>query len=323
MDIALVGPGSVAELHARALAEIRRDDASAPVALRAVVGADQRQTEAFARRHGAGTATTELDEVLADARVAAVVICSPSALHAEHAERCLRAGKHVLCEIPLAMSLADTDHLVALAESVDRRLMVCHTQRYWPSSKEARRRIADGEVDPTAVVGRFMFHRHSNVNWLGHRRDWTDDLLWHHACHTVDLALWLLDAEPAAVTAHVALPRGPLHIPMDLTISVRTSADQLVTSVLSYNCHQQLHDHVVVGTQDTLIITEDGLRGRHGGLSLRDADPVREQDAEFLAAVREQRDPAASARSVRPAMSVLQSAQDDAAAHRQARPERR
>ncbi len=311
MQVALIGPGSVAEAHARALARIREDDRSAPLALRAVVGADQEQTEAFARRHGAAVATTQLDEVLDDPQVAAVVVCSPSALHAEHAGRSLRAGKHVLCEIPLAMSLADTDHLIALAASMDRRLMVCHTQRYWPSSREARRRARSGALDATAVVGRFMFHRHANVDWQGHPRDWTDDLLWHHACHAVDLALWILDADGGTVTAHVAAPQGPLHIPMDLTLSLRTPANQLVTAVLSYNSHHRVHDYVVVGRQDTLVVTEHRLEGRQGPLPLPHGDPVRQQDAEFFAAVRLGREPAVSARSVRPAMRVLQAAQDD------------
>lgn len=309
MNVALVGPGSIAEDHARALHDLRTHHPD--LTLRAVMGPHREAAETFAREHKALSATTDLDELLDDPLIDAVIICAPSEQHAQQTERCLRAGKHVLCEIPLALSLAETDRLIALAEQVDRRLMVGHTQRYWPSSQEARRRAAEGELHPHALLGRHMFQRRENVNWKGRRRDWTDHLLWHHACHSVDLALWLLGAEAASVVSQVALPSEPLGIPMDLTISLRTPRDQIATLVLSYNTHLPLHDYLLIGEEDTLLLTEHELQGSQGTLALQGENrPILEQDAEFFAAVREGRDPAVSARSVRPAMAVLQAAQD-------------
>src|SRR5207245_11178902 len=132
-------------------------DARQHPALRAVMGRLPEPTEQFAREFGMILATTELDQLLADKEIEAVIVCSPTDLHADQTERALRAGKHVLCEIPLALSLAQTDRLTALADEVDRRLMVCHTQRYWASSIAARRLIADGELHAHALFGRFMF----------------------------------------------------------------------------------------------------------------------------------------------------------------------
>ena len=152
-------------------------------------------TRAFAEEFGAAMATTDLDELLADPRIEAVIVCSPTDLHAEQTERALRAGKHVLCEIPLATSLAETDRLIDLAERSGRRLMVCHTQRYAAPLIEARRMIASGEVRPRAMVSRYLLDKRENVSWTGRRRSWTDNLLWHHGCHAVDAALWLLGAE--------------------------------------------------------------------------------------------------------------------------------
>ena len=125
--------------------------------------------------------------------------------------RCLEANKHVLCEIPLATSLADAEALTALADQRERRLMVCHTQRYFPALVEAKRLVADGQLHPHAIVSRYMFFRRSNTNWVGRTRSWTDNLIWHHGCHAVDAALWLLGADSVEVVTQVALPGSNRH----------------------------------------------------------------------------------------------------------------
>jgi 2-hydroxy-4-carboxymuconate semialdehyde hemiacetal dehydrogenase len=194
--------------------------------------------------------------------------------------------------------------------------MVCHTQRYYPGLVEARRMIAAGELRPYNVVARYMFHRRQNVNWMGRRRTWTDNLIWHHGCHAVDASLWLLGATDVEAQANVALPSGPLGIPMDWSITMRTPRDQLATVSLSYNTHIPLLDYLVIGEQTTLLFDDGELRGPEGRVLVpkpRDeavADAIGRQDAEFLAAVAEGREPAISGRSVRPAMAALQVAQD-------------
>jgi 2-hydroxy-4-carboxymuconate semialdehyde hemiacetal dehydrogenase len=164
-----------------------------------------------------------------------------------------------------------------------------------------------------------MFGRRENVNWQGRQRSWTDNLLWHHGCHAVDAALWLLGCadrgEEVAVAAQVALPGGGLDIPMDLTVTMRTARDQLATVAMSYHVAFPIHDYLVIGEETTLLFADGQLR--EGDRVLIDkagddelAAPLTRQDAEFFAAVREGREPAISARSVRPAMAALQAAQD-------------
>src|SRR5262245_25482652 len=239
--------------------------------------------EQFAREHGLASATTDLDALLGDTSIDVVIVCSPSDVHAEQTEQALRAGKHVLCEIPLALSLAETDRLTALADQVDRRLMVCHAQRYWASAVEARRLIAEGELRPYALFGRFMFQRRENVNWLGRRRSWTDNLLWHHGCHAVDTALWLLGATDVEVSAQVALPSGRLGIPMDLALAMRTERDQIASVDMSYNTHIPFNDYLIVGEENTLLLTAEALRDSDRELVARptDDDPIARQDREF------------------------------------------
>jgi 2-hydroxy-4-carboxymuconate semialdehyde hemiacetal dehydrogenase len=315
MNVGLLGYGSIARSHVRAIQALQAADARQPLALRSVMGRLAEPTEQFAREFGMVRHTTDLDELLDDPELDAVIVCSPSPAHAEQTERALRAGKHVLCEIPLALSLAETDRLNALADEVDRRLMVCHTQRYYPPLIEARRMIAQGELHAHAIVSRYMFQRRANVNWMGRQRSWTDNLLWHHGCHAVDAALWLLGAEEVEVSAQLALPGGDLEIPLDLTVVMRTPRDQIATVAMSYNTHIPLQDYLVIGEETTVLYVDNELRDKERVLvparKLEGLDdPIARQDAEFFAAVRERREPAVSGRAVRPAMAALQAAQD-------------
>ena len=207
MKLALVGYGSIADYHVEALNTVGREaalaegmlDQGSAIEWQSVVGRLPEPTEEFARRHGFARATTDLDAALADPELEAVVVTSPTDLHFEQVEKCLLAGKHVLAEIPLATSLTEADRLASLARARDLRLMVCHTQRYYPGFVEARRLIAAGELHVQHVVYRYTFLRRDTVNWRGRRRSWADNLLWHHGAHAVDTALWLLGATDVEV----------------------------------------------------------------------------------------------------------------------------
>ncbi len=321
VNIATLGYGSIARSHVRAIAALAATPEWANLRFYGVMGRLPDATQAFADEFGAAVATTDLAALLADPQLDAVIVCSPSGAHAAQAEQALRAGKHVLCEIPLALSLAESDRLGALADAVDRRLMVCHTQRFYPALVEARRRVADGELHPHAIVSRYMFGRRENVNWQGRQRSWTDNLLWHHGCHAVDAALWLLGCadrdELTEVRAEVALPGGNLGIPMDLTVTMRTARDQLATVAMSYNIAFPTHDYLIIGEEATILFDNGTLRDNERTIVAKaDVDkegadaPIPRQDAEFFAAIRDRREPAISARTVRPAMAALQAAQD-------------
>ena len=317
VKIGFLGYGSIARSHARAIHALRGQGQD--LTIHSVMGRVAEETAEFAREYGATLATTDLDELLADPALDAVIVCSPSAAHAEQCKRALRAGKHVLCEIPLALTLAETDELIALADAVGRTLMVCHTQRFYPPLVEARRMIAAGELHPHAIVSRYMFGRRANVNWQGRQRSWTDNLLWHHGCHAVDAALWLLgvadSGEEVEVSAQVALPGGNLDIPMDLTVTMRTARDQIATVVMSYNINYPVHDYLVIGEETTVLYADNELRDKDRVLVARSerdelTAPQTQQAAEFFAAIREGRPASIDGRAVRPAMFALQRAQD-------------
>jgi 2-hydroxy-4-carboxymuconate semialdehyde hemiacetal dehydrogenase len=269
----------------------------------------------FAAEHGMALATTDLDALLADEEIEAVIVCSPTDRHAEQTARALRAGKHVLCEIPLATSLAGTDHLIALAEMSGMRLMVCHTQRYAAPLIAARRMIAAGDIHPRAMVSRYLLDKRENVSWTGRRRSWTDNLLWHHGCHAVDAALWLLGAEAAHVVARAAPPDPLLGIPMDLGLVLQTTGGQVVTVAMSYRAMPPVQDYLVLADETTLVYDGDALRDHErvivpgGAAQPYDTQALDRQNADFFASILTGSDPVSSARSVRPAMATLHMAQ--------------
>lgn len=313
MGFCMVGYGSIARYHMHGLLL----ESARP---HTVVGRLEAPTADFAREYGFARHTTDLDEALAAEDVDAVVVASPTDLHAEQVEKCLLAGKHVLCEVPLATSLADADRLIALADERDLRLMVSHTQRYVPAFALAHELVSTSKIRVHHIVHRSLAMRRENVNWKNRRRSWADNLLWHHACHLVDTALWILGTDDVEVDGHLGLPTKALGITMDLSISMRTRLDQLVTIVMSYNSHIVEGECVIVGEEDTLRVAK-GCLSTHDrvlyeppagkdGLLQATAD----LDREFVAAIREAREPAVSGRVVRPALAVLQRVQDQFAA---------
>ncbi len=303
MKLGLVGYGSIAEEHLVALEPLDADVAW-------LVGRNPEDTAAFAAQHGIPRWSLDLDEALSwDTE--GVIITSPSDIHAVQAEACLRAGKHALVEIPLATRLTDAERVAALADETGLRVQVAHTQRYQPALMELRRRIAEGELTPHHLVCRWFFLRRENVNWKGRLRSWTDNLLWHHACHVVDAALWLLGGEAEGVRAQFGPAHPKLGIPLDLDLQFRVDGT-LVTIAMSYNSGSPRHDYCLIGEEQTLEFRDGAL---WDGAAQLFGDPVgwnpiREQNREWLDAIQDQREPAVNCHAVMPAMRVLQAAQD-------------
>jgi len=311
MRLCFVGYGSIAEEHAKAFRELP------DVEFGWVVGRDPAATEAFARQWGFTRWTLDLDEALSS-DVHAVVITSPSDLHAAQAIRSLHAGKHVLAEIPVATSLTDAEAVAAAARTSGRRVQVAHTQRYEAPLVELRRRIAAGDLHPHHVVCRWFFLRRNNVNWKGRQRTWTDNLLWHHACHVVDAALWLLEGSQPGGGTEVRAQFGPAHpelgIPLDLDLQFRSGA-RLVTIAMSYNSPWPRHDYFVIGEEAGLEFREGKLWSNDGPVFEPEGPnrAIPNQNREWISAICEQREAAVNVEAVLPAMRVLQAAQDQLA----------
>lgn len=302
MRLAFVGYGSIAQAHARAFQQIPG------VELAWVVGRDPAGTAEFAREWGFPRWTLNLEEALG-ADVDAVVITSPSDLHAAQTLACLEAGKHVLAEIPLSTNLADTEAVVAATARTGLRVQVAHTQRYHPALLELKRRIRAGELHPHHLAMRWFFLRRSNVNSMGRRRTWTDNLLWHHGCHVVDAALWLLDGDAEDVRAQFGRPHPELGIPLDLDLHFRVR-DTLVNVAMSYNSPVPVHSYFVIGEEAALEFRDGRLLSGEQVVWEGSSDgAIPAQDREWIEAIREDREPAVSPASVLPAMRALAAAE--------------
>ncbi|OYW88394.1 MAG: oxidoreductase, partial [Sphingobium sp. 32-64-5] len=200
MKIALVGGGAFGEKHLDGLKNI---DGVEVVAL---CGRMQDSTDAMAAKYGIGFSTTDYDAVLAREDVDAVILCTPTQMHAEQAIRAMDAGKHVEVEIPLADSWADAQAVLAKQKETGLVCMVGHTRRFNPSHQWVHNKIKAGEFNIQQMDVQTYFFRRSNINAKGEPRSWTDHLLWHHAAHTVDLFAYQAGK---IVSAHAV--QGPIH----------------------------------------------------------------------------------------------------------------
>ena len=304
MKIALAGAGAFGEKHLDGLKLIDG------VEVTSLVGRRLEPTQAIAAKYGIGHATTELAETLARDDVDAVILCTPTQMHAGQAIACMDAGKHVQVEIPLADSLADAEAVLAKSVATGLTCMVGHTRRFNPSHQYLHRKFAAGEASVQQMDVQTYFFRRKNMNAKGEARSWTDHLLWHHAAHTVDLFAY--QAGPIVKANAVEGPIHPeLDIAMDMSIQLKAESGAICTLSLSFNNDGPLgtffryicdngtwlarYDDLVTGKEEPVDLT--GVAVSSNGIEL--------QDREFIAAIREGREPNSSVAQVLPCYRIL------------------
>ncbi|MFO1284498.1 MAG: Gfo/Idh/MocA family oxidoreductase [Burkholderiales bacterium] len=305
MNICLAGAGAFGVKHLEALAKI---DGVRVVSL---IGRTLDATAEVARRFGVAQVSTELGDALARSDVDAVILATPTQLHASQAVACLEAGKHVQVEIPLADSLAGAESVLAAQRRSGAVAMVGHTRRFNPSHQWVRRRILAGEFRIQQMDVQTYFFRRTNINALGQPRSWTDHLLWHHAAHTVDLFAYQTQGE--IVAAHAL--QGPIHpalgIAMDMSIQLKSSSGAICTLSLSFNNDGPLGTFFrYIGDSGTYVARYDDLAdGKDNRIDVSKVDVsmngIELQDREFVAAIREGREPNASVAQVLPCYRTL------------------
>jgi 2-hydroxy-4-carboxymuconate semialdehyde hemiacetal dehydrogenase len=306
--IGMLGHGAIGAEHARAFR-------AAGCELVIVMGPDDRAAELFASKYGFARATDRLDDVIGAGDVDAVVIASPNAAHAMQAIAALNGGKHVLCEVPLGLSLTD---VVAVQDAAAGRLvcMVCHTQRFLPPLVRLRRRIQDGQLEPLSLATTMAMYRRENVGWTGRSRTWVDNLLWHHGTHAIDTALWLLDDEPTTVQASSGRPHPQTGAPMDLSVTMTTRTGRLATLALSYNAMTPINDVLLVGESDTVRIRDWQVQSTDGDAAPEPPDgmltpAVRAQAQSFVRAINGERNAGPTIADVMPTYRTVQLVEDE------------
>jgi len=304
MRIALAGAGAFGEKHLDGLKNIDG------VEIVSIISRKAEQAAEVAAKYGAKHSGTDLAEALARDDVDAVILCTPTQMHAEQAIACMDAGKHVQVEIPVADSWADAEAVARKAKETGLVCMVGHTRRFNPSHQYIHNKIAAGELAVQQMDVQTYFFRRKNINAKGEARSWTDHLLWHHAAHTVDLFAYQAGR---IVQAHAV--QGPIHpelgIAMDMSIQLKSETGAICTLSLSFNNDGPLgtffryicdngtwiarYDDLVNGKEEPVDVS-------HVAVSM---NGIELQDREFIAAIREGREPNSSIGKVLDCYRVL------------------
>ncbi len=305
IQVALAGAGAFGIKH---LDAIKLIDGVECVSL---ISRDLDKTREVAAKYGIAHVTTDLADSLALPGLDAVILCTPTQLHAAQSLACLRAGKHVQVEIPLCDVLAEGQAVVALQRQTGLVAMCGHTRRFNPSHQWVHRKIQAGQFNIQQMDVQTYFFRRSNMNALGQPRSWTDHLLWHHAAHTVDLFRWQTGGEIVAANAI----QGPIHptlgIAMDMSIQLKASTGAICTLSLSFNNDGPLGTFFrYIGDSGTYIARYDDLfNGKDEKIDVSQVavsmNGIELQDREFFAAIREGREPNGSVAQVLPCYEVL------------------
>ena len=305
IKVALAGAGAFGIKH---LDAIKLIDGVEVVSL---VSRDLEKTRETATKYGIGHVSTDLADSLALKDVDAMILCTPTQMHAAQAIACMNAGKHVQIEIPLADSLAGAESVLALQRETGLVAMCGHTRRFNPSHQWLHQKIGAGEFNIQQMDVQTYFFRRSNMNALGQARSWTDHLLWHHAAHTVDLFAYQTGGSIVAANAL----QGPIHpglgIAMDMSIQLKSSSGAICTLSLSFNNDGPLGTFFrYIGDSGTYIARYDDLiDAKDNKIDVSQVDVsmngIELQDREFFAAIREGREPNASVAQVLPCYRIL------------------
>ncbi len=297
--------GAFGTKHVDALAKIDG------VEVTSVVGRREADIVEFANKRNIGHATTDLGEALARDDVDAVILSTPTQMHAEQGIACMQAGKHVLIEIPMADNLADSKRLVEVQKQTGVVAMAGHVRRFNPSHQWIHNKIVTGELKLQQLDVQTYFFRRTNTNAAGKARSWTDHLLWHHACHTVDLFQY----QSGETASEVYGLQGPAHpdlgIAMDMSIGMKTPSGAICTLSLSFNndgpfgtffryicdngTYLARYDDLYDGRDQPIDL--DGVAISNNGIELI--------DREFISAIKEGREPNGSVAQCLPAMETL------------------
>jgi 2-hydroxy-4-carboxymuconate semialdehyde hemiacetal dehydrogenase len=305
IKVALAGAGAFGIKH---LDGIKNIDGVEVVSL---IGRELEKTKEVAIKYGIGHVTTDLAASLALPEVDAVILCTPTQMHASQSIACLKAGKHVQVEIPLADSWRDAEEVVRLAKESGKVAMCGHTRRFNPSHQWVNHKIKAGEFNIQQMDVQTYFFRRTNMNALGQARSWTDHLLWHHAAHTVDLFAY--QAGSPIVKANAV--QGPIHpalgIAMDMSIQLQAANGAICTLSLSFNNDGPLGTYFrYIGDTGTYLARYDDLyTGKEEQIDVSKVDVsmngIELQDREFFAAINEGREPNSSVAQVLPCYKVL------------------
>jgi len=310
MKICVAGQGAFGIKHIEAVKNIPG------IEVATLAGGSADSTREVAEKYGIPHWSTNLGECLAQPGVEAAILATPTQMHAKQAVQCMRAGKHVQVEIPMADTVADAEVIVKVQKETGLVAMAGHTRRFNPSHQWVHKRIKAGELKVLQMDVQTYFFRRTNMNALGKPRSWTDHLLWHHACHTVDLFAYQTGQNVSKCYALQGPSHPDLKIAMDMSIGMQVPSGAICTLSLSFNNDGPLGTFFrYICDNGTYIARYDELvDGKNNPIDVSKVDVsmngIELQDREFFAAIKDRREPNASVSQVLPAMQTLGKLED-------------
>ena len=305
MKVGLAGQGAFGIKHLEAIQKIPG------IEVITLTGGNQEATKEVAQKFGIPHYTGDLADSLKQPGLDAMILATPTQMHATQAIQCLKAGKHVQVEIPLADSLKDAEAVMQAQKETGLIAMCGHTRRFNPSHQWIRKKIVAGELNVLQMDVQTYFFRRTNMNALGKPRSWTDHLLWHHAAHTVDLFQYQTGQE-ATVARGVQGPMHPdLNIAMDMSIQLKVASGAVCTLSLSFNNDGPLGTffRYICDNGTYLCRYDDLFNGKNEQIDVSKVDVsmngIELQDREFFAAIKEGREPNSSVAQVLACYEVL------------------
>ena len=305
MKICVAGQGAFGIKHIEAIRNIPG------IEVASLAGGSPDSTKEVAAKYGIPHWSTDLGECLAQPGIEAAILATPTQMHAKQAVQCMRAGKHVQVEIPMADTVADSEMVVKVQKETGLVAMAGHTRRFNPSHQWVHKRIKAGELKVLQMDVQTYFFRRTNMNALGKPRSWTDHLLWHHACHTVDLFAYQTGQNVSRCYALQGPSHPDLKIAMDMSIGMQVPSGAICTLSLSFNNDGPLGTFFrYICDNGTYLARYDELvDGKNNPIDVSKVDVsmngIELQDREFFAAIKERREPNASVGQVLPAMQTL------------------
>jgi 2-hydroxy-4-carboxymuconate semialdehyde hemiacetal dehydrogenase len=305
MKVGVAGQGAFGIKHIEAIQNIPG------IEIITLSGGNQAATEEVAKKFKIPHWTGDLGESLKQPGLEAVILATPTQMHADQAVECLKAGKHVQVEIPMADSLEDSERILKAQKETGLIAMAGHTRRFNPSHQWVHKRVKSGELTIQQMNVQTYFFRRTNMNAAGKPRSWTDHLLWHHACHTVDLFQYQTGQTISECFALEGPHHPELKIAMDMSIGLKVPSGAICTLSLSFNNKgPQGTFFRYIGDSGTYVAYYDDLvDGEQNKIDLSKVDVsmngIELQDREFFAAIEEKREPNASVQQTISAMRTL------------------
>lgn len=325
MRFAIVGCGVIGPTHARAL----RDLPEAELVAVCDIVADRARSmgEAFDVDH-----TSDLDQLLARGDVDAVCVCVPSGHHAEIGVRAARAGKHVVCEKPIDVTLEAADRLIAAARDAGVTLAVISQNRFAPGLRQLRALIDSGRLGKL-IIGDSIIkwwrsqEYYDSGEWRGTIELDGGGCLMNQGVHYVDLLQWMMGPVKSLVAQTATLAHQRIEVEDVATAMITFESGAVGLLHGSTAVYPGLPERLeITGTNGTAVIEKNVLvrtelidekSGAGAGSSAANddntaADPAAlgaqghaAQIADFIAAVREGRDPLVTGEAARKPLEII------------------